>query len=137
MLAAGRRQDGLVVDAGVGHQDAKRLQRGDCARLEHRHRLGLAEPLVNLKIKAARIGQGRDAHAALGLRCGGKAFEKAHAGFAERLGVGHDMGLRHRHEIGRVEEFADLDLVPDRPLPRLAGIAREHRLLFVGEAHRR
>ena len=56
MLAAHRRQDRLVIDAGVGHQHAEGLQRGDRAGFERRHRVGLAEPLVGLKIEAARVG---------------------------------------------------------------------------------
>src|SRR5439155_11910337 len=43
--------------------------------------------------------------------------------------------LRHRHEIGGVEELADRDLVLNRPAPRLARRAGQHRLFFVGEAH--
>jgi hypothetical protein len=136
VLAAGRRHDRLVVDAGVGHQDTERLERGDCASLERGHRLGLAEPLVDRDIEPARIGQGRNADPAVGLWRGGEAFEKAQPGRAERLRVGHDVRLRHRHEVGGVEEFAGHDLVLDRPAPRLAERTGEHRLLFVDEAHR-
>src|SRR4051812_11567199 len=46
------------------------------------------------------------------------------------------MRLRHRHEIGSVEELADHDLVLDRPAPRFAERAGAHRLLFFGEPHR-
>src|SRR5204862_8046135 len=67
----------------------------------------------------------------------GEGFEIRDAVFAKVLGVGHDMRLRHRYESGSVEELADRDLVPDRPPPRLAGLPGQHRLFFVGEAHRR
>ena len=46
----------------------------------------------------------------------GQLFEPRDAGFAEALGVGHDVGLADGHEIGRVEEIADRDLMLDGPL---------------------
>ena len=95
----------------------------------------MPEPLVDRDIEPARIGQGRDAHAAFGFRLLRQAFEKTHPGLAERLGVGHDMSLRYRHEIGGIEELADRNLMLDRPAPRLAKRAGAHRLLLVGEAH--
>ena len=37
VLAAHRRHDGLVVDAGIGHENAERLEGGDGAALEVQH----------------------------------------------------------------------------------------------------
>ena len=37
-----------------------------------------------------------------------KSFQPAHAGFAKAFGIGHDVRLRHRHEILGAEELADL-----------------------------
>jgi hypothetical protein len=65
----------------------------------------------------------------------GQALEKVHPGLAQRFGVGHDLRLRYGHEIGRVEELPDGDLVGDRPAPRLTELARQHRLFFVVQPH--
>jgi hypothetical protein len=67
MLAAHRRHDGLIVDAGVGHQNAERFEGHDRASFEVEHPCRLPEPVGRRKIGAARIGNGRNAHAAL--RC--------------------------------------------------------------------
>ena len=45
------------------------------------------------------------------------------AGFAETLGVGHDVCLRDRDEVGGTEELADLDLVLDGDLRHAAELA--------------
>ena len=63
---------------------------------------------------------------------GGKPFEKAHSGFPQKFGVGHDMRLGDRHKIGRIKEFANGDLVRQRPASDLAQLAGEHRPLFIG-----
>ncbi len=136
VLAAHRRHDRLVIDAGIGHQDAERLEGVDRALLERGHLVGLAQALVVTEIDAARIGNHRHAHAALVLRAGRHAFEKFDPGLAERLGVGHDVRLRHRHEIGRVEEAPDLQHVLDRPAARSAEFAGKHRPFFVVQVHR-
>ena len=136
VLAAHRRHDRLIVDAGVGHQHAERLERGDRARFEGAHVFALAEPLIDMHVETARIGQGRDADPSFAFGRARKAFEKADAGFAEQLGIGHDVRLRHRYEIGRVEEFADRDLMRDGPASRFAELAGQHGPLFVGKAHR-
>ena len=136
MLAADRRHDRLIIDAGVGHQHAEGAECGDRARFEVAHGLALAEPLVDLHIETARIGQGRDPDPPLAVGGAGEAFEKADTGLAERLGVGHDVRLRDRHEIGRVEELADRDLMRDGPASRFAELAGQHGPLFVAEAHR-
>ena len=135
VLAAHRRQDRLIIDAGVGHQHAEGSERGARARFESTHVLALAEPLIDLHVETARIGQGRDPDPPFAFGAG-EAFEKAHAGLAERLGIGHDMRLRDRHQIGRVEEFADRDLMRDGPASRFAELAGQHGPFFVGEAHR-
>ena len=135
MLAAQRRHDRLIVDAGVGHQHAEGGERRDRPRLERRHRRALAEPAINREIDPARIGDRRHPNPPLGLGCRGEPFEKAHPGLAQGFGVGHDVRLRHRDEIGGVEELADGDLMGDRPAPRLTERARQHRLFLVGQPH--
>jgi hypothetical protein len=135
MLAAQRRHDRLIIDAGVGHQHAKGGECRNRPRLERDHRSTLPEPAVDREIDAARVGDGRHPHSPRGLGCGGDAFEKAHPGLAQGLGVGHDVGLRHRDEIGRIEEPADGDLVGDRPAPRLAELTGQHRPFFVAQLH--
>jgi hypothetical protein len=63
------------------------------------------------------------------------AFQPFDPGAAERFRVGHEVGLRHRHEIARAEIAADLDLMFDRPLPQRAEFAGAHCRFFVGEFH--
>ena len=106
----------------------------DRPHFERRHRRALAEPAIHREVDPARVGYGRHPHPPLGLGGGGEAFEKAHPGLAQRFGVGHEVRLRHPHEIGSVEEFADGDLVGDRPAPRLAEFARQHRTFFSRSA---
>ena len=55
--------------------------------------------------------------------------------WAEALGVGHDVGLADGDEIGRVEEFADRDLMADGPLAGGPLRARQHGLFLVGQSH--
>ncbi len=80
MLAEHRRHDGLVVDAGVGHQDAERLERGDRAPLQFDHPGLLLEPVRGGEIGAARIGDGRDAHPPLLRRQARHALQPFDAG---------------------------------------------------------
>ena len=115
MVAPDRSHDCLVIDAGVGHQHAKSAQCRDRPPFERRHPLALAEPAIDGEIDAARVGDRRHPHPPLGLGCGGEPFQKAHPGFAQGFGVGHDVRLRHRHEIGGIEELADRDLVRQSP----------------------
>ena len=135
MLAAHRRHDGLVIDAGVGHQHAERLEGGDGALLEIEHPRLMLQLVRGGEVCAARIGDGRNAYAAFRgghLRHRLKPFD---ARRTERLRVGHDVRLRNRHEVFRAEIRADPDLMLDRPLPRASGLAVAHRFLFVGQPH--
>jgi hypothetical protein len=59
-----------------------------------------------------------------------EALEPFDSGFTERLGVGHDVRLGHRHEVARAEVAPDLDLMFDRPLRRLAALARPQGFFF-------
>src|SRR6266571_8926988 len=135
VLAAHRRHDRLIIDAGIGHQDAERLEGGNRAALEIEHPRLLLQSLRLRKIGAARVGDARNADLALALRKLGPAFQPFHTGAAERLGVGHDMGLRHRDEIRRAEIGPDLYLMFDRPLPQRTEFAAAHRLFFVVQLH--
>ena len=63
------------------------------------------------------------------------ALQPFDAGHAEQLGVGHDVGLGHRHEILGAEIVADLDLMLDRPLPPRARTRRPASPFFVGQPH--
>ena len=124
MVTADRRHDRLIIDAGVGHQHAKGAQRVDCPLFERRHPLALPKPAIDREIDAARVGDRRHPHPPLRFRRSGEPFEKAHPGLAQGLGIGHHVRLRHRHKIGRVEEFADRDLMRDRPTPNRAETRR-------------
>ena len=135
VLAAHGRQDGLVVDAGVGHQHAQRLEGGDGASLDGGHRVGLLEALVGGEIEPARVGDGGDAHAPLSLGRRRQPFEPGDAGLAQALGVGHHVRLADGHEVGRIEELADGDLVTHGPLAHGPQLARQHGPLFLGQAH--
>ena len=76
-----------------------------------------------------------NAHPPLLGRQAGHAFEPFDPGDAERLGVGHDVGLGHRHEVTGAEITPDPDLMIDRPLQGRAVTAGPHRLFLVGEPH--
>ena len=135
VFATNRWQDRLIVDAGVGHQHAERLERPDGARLDVGHGVGLPEALVEVEVEPARIGDGWHTYAPFTCRQGGKTFQPAHALLAQAFGIGHDMRLCDRYEVGRVEEIADFALVAQRPLPRGALLAREQGALFVRQSH--
>jgi hypothetical protein len=62
-------------------------------------------------------------------------LEPGDARLAQALGVGHDVRLRHRHEIGGAEELAHLDLVLERALRRRAVLARQHRSFEIVQLH--
>ncbi len=136
VLAEHRRDDRLIVDAGVGHHEAERLEGGGGAALEVGHRLGLAEALVGGEVDAARVGDGRDADAALGERHRGEAFEEVDARRPERFRVRHQVDLRDRHAVLGIEEAADLDDLLHGGAARRPFGAGEHRLLVVIELHR-
>ena len=135
MFVAGRRLDGLIVDAGIGHADAELDEGGNRPPLEVEHRRGLPQHVGLGEVSAARIGDGRHAHAPLSFGNRGQSLQPAHPGLAEALGVGHDVGLRHRHQILGAEEFADLDLMLQGLLRQEAGLARENILFFVVQFH--
>ncbi len=65
----------------------------------------------------------------------GKRLHPLDARFAEALGVGHDVRLRHRHEVRGAEEIADPDLVLDRAPHRVPELARLHGALHVVQSH--
>jgi hypothetical protein len=54
--------------------------------------------MCGCEVGAARIGDGRNAHPPLLRRQAGHAFEPLDPGHPERLGIGHDVGLGHRHD---------------------------------------
>lgn len=135
VLAAHRRQDALVVDAGVGEEDAKRRHGVRRTPLERHQLAGLADAGVAAEVGAARVGDGRRHHAAQGLVRGRDALEEGDARGPERLGVGADVHLADLDEVLGIEELADGDLLPDRPLPRPAELAGRHAFFEVGKAH--
>ena len=53
-------------------------------------------------------GDGWNAHKSLMFGGRSKSFQPAHTGLAKALGIGHDMRLRHRHEILGAEKLANL-----------------------------
>ena len=90
-------------------------KRGEARASMRGHGVGLLQALVGGEIEPARIGDGGDAHAALRLGLRRQPFQPGDAGFAQALGVGHDVRLADRHEIGGVEELADRDLMRGWP----------------------
>ena len=64
-----------------------------------------------------------------------QAFQPSHTCLAQALGVGHDVRLADGHEIGRIEEFADGDLMANGPLADRPLLASEHSAFFIGQAH--
>ena len=64
-----------------------------------------------------------------------QGFQPADTRLTEAFGIGHDVGLRHRHEISGGEKLADLDLMLQRLLADRALLAGEDILLLVGEPH--
>ena len=131
VLAAHRRQHALIVDAGVGKDHAEARQRVRRASLERHDRLGLPDAGEAGEVGAARVGDGRHAHAPLRGRCCRQLLEERDARGAQRLAVGADVHLAHLDEILGIEELADRDLLLDRPAPRRAHFARQHPLLVI------
>src|SRR5262249_20838565 len=137
VLADERRHNGLIVDAGIRHQQPERLQRGDRAAFEVDHPGLLLEPMRGREVGAARICDGGNPYTPLVRRQARQLLEPFDPGFPERLGIGHNVRLAHRDEVARAEIVSDLDLMRDRPLRRLAELARPQRFFFSGEIHLR
>jgi hypothetical protein len=135
MLVARRRLNGLIVDAGIGHGDAELDESGDRPPFEIEHRRGLAQQIGIGKIGAARIGNRRGPHPPLPVGGRGQSLQPSHAGLAKAFGVGHQMRLRHRHQILGAEELSDLDLVLQGLLRNEARFAGQNIFLFVVELH--
>src|SRR3954464_4965184 len=125
----------LVVDAGVGHHHAQLHEGRDGALFQRKHRRGLAEERGVGEVGAAGVGDRRNAHVAAAFLCRGEAFQPAHAGLAEALGVGHDVGLGHGDEVFRAEDLADLDLVLEREPGHRAELSGEDAALFLAQPH--
>src|SRR5215475_11420491 len=89
------------------------------------------------EVGAARIRDGWYPYTPLVRRQPRQPFEPFDAGWPQRLGVGHDVGLGYRDEVGRAEIVSDLDLMLDRPLRRRAELARPQRFFFDREIHLR
>src|SRR5262249_42983667 len=87
------------------------------------------------KIGAARVGDGRNADLSVLGREAGQTFEPFDTCSAERLGVGHHVGLAHRHKVAGAEITSDPDLVFDRQLQSRAEIAGPPRLFLRGQPH--
>ncbi len=135
VLTVHRRQDRLVVDAGIGHENAHALERGDGAALELGKAFLLIELPVGAKIDAARVGDRRHPHATLFRGQRGDALEVRDPRLPERLRVGHQMHLADFDEVHGIECPSDLDLLLDGGLARGAHVPGAHRLLDVVEAH--
>ena len=121
MLASERRHDGLVVDAGVSHQDAEGFEGVDGATLERGHGIGLFQGSIVIEIDAARIGNHGNEHAAFVFGKARQALDEGDTGFAQRFGVRHHVGLGNLDEVFRIKEPADLDHMGPSPsdAPRL------------------
>ena len=132
-----RRQHRLVVDAGIGHQDAHGLQRRDGAAFEHGHAFLLPEFPVHAEIDAARIGDGGHPDPAVLFRHPGDRLQPLDPGFTERLGVRHQVHMRDLDEVPRVEHPSDRHLLAERVAPGRAMRPVEHRLFMRREFHAR
>jgi hypothetical protein len=117
VLAVHRRHDRLIVDASIRHQDAERLKRCDGAMFEFQHPRLLLEPLRCGEVRTARVCDRGDSHAPLLGRQAHPSFQPFHARDPEGFGVGHDVGLAHRHEVLGAEIASDQDLMFNCPLP--------------------
>jgi hypothetical protein len=95
----------------------------------------LPEAFVVTEIDAARVGDHRDAHLAFGWWASCHLFQKLDPGFTQRFGVGHDMRLGHRHQVGRIEKFSDPLHMLDRPAARFAELTIQHGRFFVVQFH--
>ena len=132
VFSAHRRHDGLIVHAGIGHENAHPGARRDGAPVDVGHLFGLSERLVVIEIDPTGIGD----HGDRNLRpLVGQLLEEGHAGDTDRFRIGHHMRLTDRNEIRRVESPADLDLMIDGPALRRPHLAGEHRLFFRGQLH--
>src|SRR5204862_5286150 len=98
------------------------------------HRRGLPEHAGFGEVGAARVRDGGYADAWV-VRTRRKRLEPAHSGLTEAFGVGHDVGLRHRHEIRCAEKLADLDLMLQGLLADRTLLAGEDVVLLVGKPH--
>src|SRR6185436_8415193 len=105
------------------------------APLEVHHPVRLPELLRLGEIGAARIGDGGNAHRPPAVLRRRELLQPAHARLTQAFRVGHDVRLRHRHEVPGAEKAADLDLVLERESRDLALLPGEDRLLFVSEPH--
>ena len=130
VLAARGRLDRLVIDAGVGEHDAQASEGRDGPALELEAPRGLLEHARLREIRSTRVCDCRHAHHGVLQR-----FQPAHARLAEAFAVGHDVRLRHRHEIRGAEELAHLDLMLDRLLHCAPVLAREHGALEIVQIH--
>src|SRR5262249_14712907 len=112
-------------------------QRGDRAAFELEHPRLLLEPMRGREVSAARIRDGGNPYTPRVRRQPRQPFEPFDAGWPQRLGVGHDVGLGYRDEVARAEIGSDLDLVLDRPLRRAPERAGAQRFFFGREIHLR
>ena len=137
VFAEYRRGDGLVVDAGVGHEDAQRAHGVDGALLENGPLVLLPEPPVGAEVDAAGVGDGRNAHPPFRLVVARQRLQVLDPRLTEGFRIRHDVGLANLDEIGSVEHAADPHLQLQRPTPRLTVLSGEHGPLFVVQVHLR
>ena len=135
VLAEHRRGDGLVVDAGVGHEDAQRAHGVDGPLLQGGPLVLLPEPPVGAEVDAAGVGDGGHAHAPFRLAVPRQRLQVLDPRLPEGFRIRHDVGLADLHEIRGVEHAADAYLQLQRPAPRLAVLSGEHGPLFVVQSH--
>ena len=131
MLALDRRRNGLIVDAGVGHQDAERAEGLVGAAFQFDKRLVMFNAAISIKIRTTRVGYRRHLHTPFTGGALRQILQKRHARFTQRFGVRHQMHLRHFNHVRRIKEAAHFDQLLHRPLARFAFGARQQRLLVI------
>ncbi len=129
MLAARRRQDGLVVDAGIRHAHAEPGECGNGAALQFQHPVFVPEERCLFEVGAPWIRDGGYPHATF--VCIGQPLQPHHARLAETFRIRHDVGLGHGDKIFGAKELAYLDLVFDRGPCNDAQLAGKHCFFFV------
>ncbi len=136
MLALHRRDDHLIVDAGIGHHHVERPERVDGPAFQIDPIILLFQSLIGIEIGAAGIGHGRHHGSALLLGVARDLFQEFDAGGTQGFRIRHQMNLADLHQILGVEELAYLDLMFQRQAARFAQVTSADAFFVIGQFHR-